>query len=278
MNNITKFADYCKSEFECGNVGDCGVHIQDYADHLNERGLSPDTIHTYLAPVCRVYHLSMREIKKPLRIGAEATKSRGTPKVDSRSDAMDSASPRLAAFADAVGIRRAEYGQLRGRNFKQDESGYWCVEVECGKGGKYQLQRLAPEDVEFVRSYFEGLKPDDFVFKKSELANKIDLHAKRGANARRKYEGYLKAFSDDPKARWRTYQEIKARWKIYNKKSNFPSWGEINKPYFLRSGNRNKAIEKGLPIKYDRLALFAVSVFHLSHWRVDDTVTSYVLG
>ena len=223
MNNITKCADYCKSEYKCRTVRDCEAHIQAYADHLTERGLSPDTIHTYLAPVCRVYHLSMRKIKKPLRIGAKATKSRGTPKIDSRSDAMDSASPRLAAFADLVGIRRAEYGQLRGRNLKQDESGYWCVEVERGKGGKYQLQRIAPEDVAAVRSYFDGLKPDDFVFKKSELANKIDLHAKRGANARRKYEGYLKMFADDPKARWRTYNEIKSRWRLYNKKPNFPT-------------------------------------------------------
>lgn len=279
MVNIEKFSDFCKAEYGCRTVADCEKYVQEYEKHLEERGLKPDTIHTYLAPVCRVYHMNMSKINKPLRIGADATRSRGTKAVDERSDAKDSCSPRLSAFADEVYIRRAEYGELRGRNFKQDESGYWCVEVECGKGGKYQLQRIAPDKVEFIRSYFEKVGHDEFIFKKSELVNKIDLHAKRAAGAKMDYFRYLKMFEEDPTTREQVYKEIVKRWRKYNKKNPTPpTWEEVNEPYFLRGKNKEAAIVKGYAFKMERLALLAVSVFHLSHWRVDDTVTSYVLA
>lgn len=48
-------------------------------------------------------------------------------------------------------------------------------------------------------------------------------------------------------------------------------------PYLLRGENREKAIRLGLPTEYNRLALMAVSVFHLSHWRLDVTVTNYLI-
>lgn len=49
------------------------------------------------------------------------------------------------------------------------------------------------------------------------------------------------------------------------------------KPYKLRGENRQKAIEQGKETEYNRLALMMVSVFHLSHWRLDVTVTNYLI-
>lgn len=279
MVKIRYFADFCKAEHKCRTMAECKQYVQEYERYLEKRGYTADTIHSYLWPVCRVYHMNMKEVNKPWRIGAEATRSRGIKAVDSRGDAKDSCSPRLSAFADEVYIRRDEYGDLHGRNFKQDESGYWCVEVECGKGGKYQLQRVAPDKVEFIRAYFEKVGSDEFVFKKSELANKIDLHAKRAAGAKMNYFRYLKMFEEDPTTRGQVYKEIVKRWRKYNKKNPTPpTWEEVSKPYFLRGKNKEAAIAKGYDVKMDRLALLAVSVFHLSHWRTDDTVTSYVLA
>jgi hypothetical protein len=48
--------------------------------------------------------------------------------------------------------------------------------------------------------------------------------------------------------------------------------------YVLRGNNRKLAQKHGLPMKYDRLALLAVSIFHLSHWRHDVTVANYLLA
>ncbi|MCC8045119.1 MAG: hypothetical protein LIP12_06425 [Clostridiales bacterium] len=53
---------------------------------------------------------------------------------------------------------------------------------------------------------------------------------------------------------------------------------EINnpKPYILRGTNAEKARREGRPLKYDRLCLFAISIRHLAHWRIDVTVNSYL--
>ncbi|HFI0660421.1 TPA: hypothetical protein ACGO48_000654, partial [Streptococcus suis] len=47
--------------------------------------------------------------------------------------------------------------------------------------------------------------------------------------------------------------------------------------YILRGSNKAKAIASGIPIVYNRLALMAVSVLNLSHWRLSVTVTNYIL-
>ena len=52
--------------------------------------------------------------------------------------------PHAYMILRCVGIRRHEYRALRCENFVVDESGYPCVEVRKGKGGKYQLQRSCP--------------------------------------------------------------------------------------------------------------------------------------
>ena len=51
-----------------------------------------------------------------------------------------------------------------------------------------------------------------------------------------------------------------------------------NRKYCLRGDNRKLAIKLGLPTEYDRVALMAVSVLRLSHWRLDVTVGHYMLG
>ncbi|MEG1549699.1 MAG: hypothetical protein RR395_04650, partial [Ruthenibacterium sp.] len=119
---------------------------------------------------------------------------------------------RLVAFQKCVGIRRSELGKLTCKNFKQDENGNWCVEVKKGKGGKYQLQRILPDNVDFVRAYFDGSTSK--VFSDDEMNNKIDLHAMRGANARKAYEMYLKS-CDTSAGRQQLQQELIDRYVKY---------------------------------------------------------------
>jgi len=47
--------------------------------------------------------------------------------------------------------------------------------------------------------------------------------------------------------------------------------------YYLRGKPRQFAIENGLPIKYEKLALLSCSLFSLSHFRNSVTVASYML-
>ena len=267
------FGEWCKKEHGIKAFADCKPYIQQYGDWLVSKQKSESTVHTYLASICRFFDVSLGSIQKPKRVCAKNTRSRGKKESDARRSATREASPRLYDFALKVGVRRAEYGHLLIDDFVLDESGYPCVRIVKGKGGKFQLQRILPESVDFVRSYFE--RDSKFVFSRAEMRNEIDLHALRAVQARRAYDYYVQRIKQE--GREKLTSEIRARWEKYSGKP----WKEFlvrEKPYYIRGENKKLAADHGLPLVYDRLALMAVSVFHLSHWRLDVTVSNYMLA
>lgn len=273
-DRVIKFAIWCRTMYGCQHVEDCPSHLQDYSDWLVAQGYSPNTVHKYLAGVSRAFDVPLEYISKPRRVVANNTHSRGVKAVDSRSDSQREPSPRLYDFALAVGIRRAEYKHLRGDDLVVDESGYPCVRVRRGKGGKYQEQRIAQEDEHFVRSFFDGSK--NKVFSQEEMKNKLDLHHLRAMRAQRAYKDYLARLETDSDYRAQLTEEVRRRWVRLCSKKWDPKRVEGN--YCIRGNSRRLALAHGLPIKYDRLAVMAVSVFHLSHWRCDVTVANYLLA
>ncbi len=273
-DRVIKFAIWCRTMYGCQHVEDCPSHLQDYSDWLVAQGYSPNTVHKYLAGVSRAFDVPLEYISKPRRVVANNTHSRGVKAVDSRSDSRREPSPRLYDFALAVGIRRAEYKHLRGDDLVVDESGYPCVRVRRGKGGKYQEQRIAQEDEHFVRSFFDGSK--NKVFSQEEMKNKLDLHHLRAMRAQRAYKDYLARLETDSDYRAQLTEEVRRRWVRLCSKKWDPKRVEGN--YCIRGNSRRLALAHGLPIKYDRLAVMAVSVFHLSHWRCDVTVANYLLA
>lgn len=272
-NHAIKFGLWCRENYKCRHFDDCKPHIQDYADFLVKEGYSADTIHTYLARVCRVWNVAMDTIQKPVRHTVQNTRSRGTKASDSRKDTRREASPRLYDFASRVGLRRLEYHRLCGGSLVKDESGHLCICVR-GKGGKVQNQRILPSDLEFVRDYFTGKYPDEYIFDKTELNNKIDLHHLRACQAKRAYLYYLDAIRD-PAFREQLIRELEVRFKDNGRELHHD---QIDGIYYLRGRNRKFALEHNLPTAYNRLALMAVSVFHLSYWRLDVTVCNYILA
>lgn len=195
--------------------------------------------------------------------------------MDWRGDAKRDAAPRLYEFAAAVGLRRAEYTALRGDDLVRDESGYLCVRVRRGKGGKYQEQRILPGDELFVSSYFNG-DGEKRVFSALEMTNKIDLHHLRALQAQRAYRYYLGRLKREPDYPAELKAELEDRWRRHNKRRWSPD--AFTGEYILRGRCRALAKANGLPVWYDRLAVMAVSIFHLSHWRCDVTVANYLLA
>lgn len=272
-NHAIKFGLWCKGKYKCRHFDDCKSHIQDYADYLTKEGYSASTIHTYLAAVCRVWGVDMGTVQKPERHISQNTRSRGKKAVDKRKDAQREASPRLYDFAAKVGLRRREYLRLYGNSLVADESGYPSIRVR-GKGGKIQYQRILPTDIQFVCSYFTDKDTDECIFDRKELTNKIDLHHLRASQAKRAYLYYLDAIRD-PAFKAQLIRELEARFEANGRQLNHD---QIDGEYYLRGLNRKFAREHNLPTVYNRLTLMAVSVFHLSHWRLDVTVCNYILA
>lgn len=275
LDAFVKYCKWAKAKHGCKTPEECRPYIQEYTDYLAENGKSAATIHTYIVGICRSFGLHLDDYTIPTRRISDISRSRGKKDADKRKDAQPEISPRLYKFASIVGIRRSEYGNLRGMNLVTDESGYMCVEVENGKGGKYQLQRILGEDVEAVKAIFSNIDEDTYLFSRAELSNKLDLHRLRAEQAQRAYQHYLQRI--DAEGREKLTQEIKRRWKKYNKKKR---WNPrvVRGVYHLRGKNREFALKHRLPTAYDRLALMATSVFHLSHWRTNVCVCNYLLA
>lgn len=280
--------------------------LQAYSDFLQKKGYSPATIHSRLAGPCRALGVAMGRIEKPRRGADSITRSRDVERPGRDRDAADRSNPqfsRLVKFQKAVGLRRAEIGRLKGRDLCLDESGQLSVFVSRGKGGKVQFQRILPDDVEIVRKIFQNVDPDRSVFSSREMSNHIDLHGLRAEAARRAYDYYSDRLQADPDFRKTLVRELVARYeKIHGLTGlrpdqrtseaiqGLPAASSHKKAMdwiraVLRAGNgayrlRGEVLERakaaGRPIVYDRLALLAVSVFHLSHWRLDVTVVNYL--
>lgn len=281
IRNYNRFITFCREKHNCKSKEECKEHIKDYIEYLTNKGMSPSTIHTYVAPVVLYHGESLNDYELPKRIVAHNTRSRNKRKTYCKNaDPNNPEFARLVEFQRCVGLRRDELARLKKNDFVFDESNYPCALVRQGKGGKRFLARILPEDVEFVKSYFDG--SDDFVFSRDEMKNKIDLHKIRAFHAQDMYKYYLHRLETEPDYRDILIKEIYARWNKDcktkdGKRKNLPS-NELEGYYFLRGENRKLAKRKGLPVKYDKTALLAVSLFSISHFRNDVTIGNYILN
>lgn len=273
-HHAVKFGEWCKAIFGCRHFKDCAQHIQAYTDYLVAAGKKADTVHTYLAGICFVFDVPLSNIRKPKRHAANNTKSRGKKKSDRRKDTQRDCSARLYDFASVICVRRHDYVALRQNDLMIDESGYLCVVIRKGKGGKYQLQRVPHGYEDFIRSYFNG--SNAFVFTKKEVTNKLDLHHLRHLAALREYRYYEQRLANEPEYRTQLIAEIRARWADYNDRPLKEN--EMSGKYIMRGKNRELAKRMGFQYSFDRLSVLAVSIFHLAHWRNDVSVRNYIMA
>lgn len=262
---LHKAADYFKGQ-GIRKLSDIGkAEIQAYADFLLSSGKTASTIHSYLSPVCKATGVALKEIKKPIRHASEFTRSGGSGK---------KSGGRPGELNELVGIRENELRHLRGSDLIE-RNGDTFVVVRQGKGGKYQEQRILPEDVARVRGFFDGSERK--LFRADEFVSGFDYHGQRRAVAMRALEYYNHRLQTEPGYRKALYQKVAQQWHRNNRKhrDNLEPLPSFDRPYILRGKNRELAEKQGKPIALDRLALRAVSVLHLAHWRDKVTVQSY---
>ena len=179
-------------------------------------------------------------------------------------------------FAQAAGLRRDEYVQLRGRDLVRID-GQIYVLVEQGKGGKRQYQLIDQEDAPVVERCFSGIGQNENVFSPSEMNNKINLHRFRREHAQEMYRRYLERIAADPAYRDELLGLVKEAFRRAGQDwRRNPDMRRLAVPYVCRGHVRRSLGNAGRSVSYDRLALMAVSVLHLAHWRCDVTVKNYM--
>ena len=262
--------------------------IQEYADYPTKEGRTAGTVHTRLAPVCVGAGIPMGEIAKPKRTVSTLVRGRSVKaNPDGHRQADQERFSRLVGLQKALGIRRAELAVLTGADAVRGSSGLVeQVVVRRGKGGKRQEQWILPARREEVTAIFEGIAADQKVFTKAEMSNKINLHGLRARVAREAYDYYAGILQRNPETADRMRSGLMETFAACNDPAKTSSTKmyrfkeDVYNPkiYRLRGESYNKAKQNNRPVEYDRLALMMVSVYHLAHWRLDVTVTNYMIA
>jgi len=250
------------------NLAEVRASIPEYIEARRKQGLSSATLHTDLACLCRATGASMSDFMTIRR--GQPTKGRS----DESRRVRTPENQRVLAFATKVGIRKMEYSHLKGSDFVQ-KGGRAYVVVRKGKGGKRQEQLILPEDVEFVRSYFDG--SENYVFSKEEIkacthANLHEIRRERAQKLDERWRVELK----DPAKREEMMRLLEERFNENPKKMGKFSRSKMDTPYRTRGEVRKELYEANKPLEYDRLALLSVSVLALAHYREDVCVKHYM--
>lgn len=121
------------------------------------------------------------------------------------------------------------------------------------------------------------------------MNNKINLHALRREHANDFYQFFeniiltVNGFARSLRERLikmferGNYDLYKANPQKYEAKLKRFIDDMNDTPYELRGENKKRDIQNGKPVIYNRLALMAVSVLALIHWRLDVTVVNYIV-
>lgn len=262
---LHKEADYFKKQGIRKKSDITKERIQEYADYLVNAGKTASTIHSYLTPLCKVTGVSLQEIEKPLRHGSDFIRSSRSRKTEGGP---------AGELNRMIGLREDELRRLEGNDIKV-KNGVLYVIVRRGKGGKYQEQKVLPVYEKAVSAFFDG--SDKRIFTASDMVKGFDYHGQRRALAKEALAYYNHRLQTEPGYRKELYKELARQWHAYNRKhrDQLEPFSYFNKPYRLRGKNLLLAKKQGLPAVLDRLALRAVSVFHLAHWREKVTIQSY---
>ena len=266
--------------------------LQKYHDDLQNdpKEYTAATIHTYLAPIAKAVGINLNRIRKQKRTSDKIIRGRKhEANEQGKKQELNSRFSRLMEFQQVVGIRRNELKALTGKDLKIDEYGNCYVYVKRGKGGKKQMQYILPKDIELVKQTFAGVGENEPVFSDKEMNNQINLHALRAQHSRDSYFYYLEKIQENPQMRQAFSNLLIKKWEEGHQKLKNESTKQYERQrrnfifdlrdeaYILRGSNKVKALSAGMPIAYNRLALMAVSVLNLSHWRLSVTVTNYIL-
>jgi len=289
---IDRFADFAKNEGitktkQAGDLDQRCALVQKYIESMKSEGLSAQTIHAYLVPVCKGLGIKpdkpggkWQGIEAPARRQIEITKGRTDLEVRSLRDLENPKFARLVEFQKAVGLRRAELARLTPDAIQHDITGALCIIVK-GKGGKIQHQRILPADEKIVFETIAGKRSGERIFSSEEMKNKINLHSLRRNRAQSAYEHYLREIHAGRAEALKT--QIRAVFDEYNPKAThaqrvrFARDLDEHAEYVVRGDGVTRALADHRPVRYNRLAALAVSVFHLAHWRIDVTITNYLL-
>lgn len=274
QHEIDRFADYlAEQKLNKITMEEAKEHIQEYLSYLeSEKKLSPQSIHTACASLCKTFHTTMWEYEKPNRSVAKLT--RGTKTFDKSVDMIQELQKNhiWQINREYLGMRKNELINLKAGMIQ--EKGDKVIIDYIGKGGKLNHQIFTREEEKaFVLSLKNGKNDNEHIFDKQEVKQALNLHKARELRCK---DVYNRILSDIEKRGRVAEQEYIKEIKQIFKEANKTLRENLDNPYYVRGENRQRLLEANRPVEYNRIALMYVSVTVSQHFRTNTTANFYI--
>jgi integrase len=266
LQQCDKFSRYLTNNgFKKATIQEAEAQVQNYMNDLAKNNYAAASQKTALAAICKALNLKMDgfDYARP------EISTRGRDNIGLRNERNE----RVIQFAERVGIRRAEYAKLCGKDYVERDGRSYVI-VRKGKGGKYQEQLIAKEDKEFVKKYFDGSNNKVFTEREVKACHDANIHRLRREHAQKMYDHY-KAMPADQRVK--VVELLEERMNANPRKYGRLDRAMLSRPYVVRGIYRKEYMEKGKSVSLDRFAVLAVSILHLSHYREAVVVHHYLI-
>lgn len=114
--------------------------------------------------------------------------------------------------------------------------------------------------------------PDERIFNQEEFKYDADYHHMRELRCKDVYNRVVEDMKQNPERRAFYQSEIH---RLFNEAGKHCR-EDLDMPVYARKENRQRLLDAGRPIEYDRTALMFCSVTVTSHWRSSVTFEHYV--
>lgn len=268
------FEDFCEETLGTKRIPleECPNHIEDFIQWGIEKQFSPDTIHTYLAGVCKALRLNIGDYAKPKRNYIKGI--RGV--LPAQNDDYNAIRAQKALEVNhLLGLRRAELRRLKVSDIHIISDCYAEINTR-GKGGKNNLNILrTAEEVSALEKYIcEAISNGrEFLLAPEDMKNDADLHHMRALRAQDVYYAVCQDMIEHPERREFYKTEIRNTFEKNGKKLR----ENLDVPYRCRGEHRKQLIKMGQPTIFDRVAVLYVSCFVTNHFRASVSIHSYLL-
>lgn len=272
--HVGYFADWLAEEYGLKKISieECKPYIQEYINHMERQDYSAYTINLALAAICKATDEKMIDYEHKQRSVAEITRGTGERKHDAFNNVM--AKETLEANR-LLGLRRSQLKNLRASDIREEQHGNRTIVVveTIGKGKKINHQIFYDEaEKEAVLKFREGKMPDERIFNQEEFKYDADYHHMRELRCKDVYNRVVEDMKQNPERRAFYQSEIH---RLFNEAGKHCR-EDLDMPVYARKDNRQRLLDAGRPIEYDRTALMFCSVTVTSHWRSSVTFEHYV--
>lgn len=188
------FLEYCEREHGCRTLEQCRKFADEWLQKRIDQGLSPYTIATEKAALCKLYgEPADNFIETPERKREDITRSRERVSRD-RGFSLEKNSE-IIRFCRGTGLRRDELENLTKSALIDNRDGTYSLGI-IGKGGKYREAPIVGENMREIVDRIKNTPDGCKVWEK--VPSHMDVHSYRSDYATAIYRSHARDIEDIP--------------------------------------------------------------------------------